>query len=315
MNILITGASGFVGRVLGKMLVARGHCVTGTVRQRATPLPDGVQATIIPAIDGHTDWLDALTGIEAVVHLAARVHVMDDKAADPLAEFRKTNTAGTLHLARQAAARGVKRFVFVSSVKVNGESGHFTDQSIPAPEDAYGQSKWEAEQGLAAVAKETGLEIVILRPPLVYGPGVGANFFKLLTAVAKGFPLPFGLVENHRSLIFVNNLTDAITTTLTHPSAAGRTFLVSDGEDVSTPELIRRIAKAQGVKLCLLPVPPGLMRLAASLLGKRPQMDRLLGSLSIDSLPLQHDLGWTPPFTMSEGLQATADWYQQHKSP
>lgn len=313
MKVLVTGANGFVGQALCETLVGQGYEVHGGVRRTNASLPPGVTPVCLPAIDDATDWTSALAGVDAIVHLAARVHVMADTAADPLAEFRRVNTEGTLRLARQAAERGVKRLVFVSSVKVNGESGHFSVGTTPAPEDPYGLSKWEAEQGLAALAREIGLEVVILRPPLIYGPGVSANFLKLMTAVAKGLPLPFGRVDNRRSLVFVGNFADAISKALVHPAAPGRAFLVSDGEDISTPELIRRLAAALGVAPRLLPIPPTLLLTAARLLGKGPQVSRLLGSLTVDSLPLRTALDWTPPFTMTQGLAATATWFKTRK--
>lgn len=310
MEVLVTGANGFVGTSLCRTLLEKGHKVRGAVRRANAVLPAGVAPVVVPPIDGNTDWSSALSGVEAVVHVAARVHVMDDKSADPLAEFRRVNTEATLHLARLAVAAGVKRFVFISSIKVNGEGGHYTDQSTPAPEDPYGLSKWEAEQGLHALAKETGLEVVILRPPLIYGPGVGANFLKLMGIVAKGVPLPFGAVNNRRSLVFVDNFADAIATALTHPAAPGKTFLVSDGEDVSTPELIRRIARALDVAPRLLPVPTSLMLAAGRVLGKGPQVARLFGSLTLDSSALRTTLNWQPPFDMQEGLARTADGFR-----
>lgn len=314
MEVLVTGANGFVGTALCRTLLEKGHRVRGAVRRPEAALPAGVAPVVVPPIDGDTDWSSALRDVEAVVHLAARVHVMDDQSADPLAEFRRVNTAGTLRLARQAVAAGVKRFVFISSIKVNGEGGHYTAQSTPAPEDPYGLSKWEAEQGLHSLAQETGLEVVILRPPLIYGPGVGANFLKLMGIVAKGVPLPFGAVDNRRSLVFVDNFADAIAATLTHPAAPGNTFLVSDGDDVSTPELIRRIARALNVSPRLLPVPPTLMLLAGRMLGKGPQVSRLLGSLSLDSALLRQALDWQPPFTMAEGLARTATWFRHDRN-
>jgi len=266
---------------------------------------------VVGEIDGTTDWREALHGVHAVVHLAARVHVMRDVAADPLAQYRAVNVDGTLNLARQAAAAGVRRFVFISSIKVNGEerAAAYTEADTPAPEDAYALSKWEAEQGLRQIAAQTGLEVVILRPPLVYGPGVGANFLALMHAVARGIPLPLGAIDNRRSLIFVGNLADAILCCLEHPAAAGKTFLISDGEDVSTPALVRRMAAALGrpARLVALPIP--VLRAAAALVGKSALAIRLLDSLTIDGTAIRHTLGWSPPFTLDEGLRETAAWY------
>ena len=244
MNIAVTGATGFVGQALCSHLLAHDHAVVPVVRH-ASGLAGEV---IVGNIDGATDWQPALSGCDAVVHLAARVHVMDDTAHDPLALYRATNTDGTLNLARQAAAAGVKRFVFISSIKVNGEGrdAPYRETDMPAPEDAYAISKWEAEQGLQQIAADTGLEVVILRPPLVYGPGVKANFLRLLQTVKRGWPLPLGAVRNRRSLLFLGNFVDAIRLCVEHPAAAGQTFLLDDGQAVSTPELIRAVARCHG---------------------------------------------------------------------
>lgn len=317
MRLLITGASGFVGRALCntlRQLRLAAHSVVPAVRV-AHGLPG---EKVIGEINGCTEWRAALTGMDAVVHLAARVHVMRDAAADPLAAYRAVNVEGTLHLARQAAAAGVRRFVFVSSIKVNGEerATAYTEVDTPAPGDAYALSKWEAEQGLQQIAAATGLEVVILRPPLVYGPGVGANFLALLRAVTRGMPLPLGAINNQRSLIYVGNLADAIVRCLEHPAAAGKTFMVSDGEDVSTSGLVRRMAAALGRPARLLPVPPSLLHAAARFAKKFPKgrtapalTRRLLDSLAIDSSAIRRDLDWSPPFTLDDGLRKTVQWY------
>lgn len=259
-----------------------------------------------------TDWSAALNGCSTVVHLAARVHVMNERASDPLREFRRTNVDGTLHLARQAARSGVRRFVFVSSIKVNGEATSagrpFTSADAPAAEDAYGISKMEAEQGLSTIARDTGMEVVIVRPPLVYGPGVKANFASLMRAVQRGIPLPLGSVSNNRrSLVALDNLVDLLITCIDHPAAASQTFLVSDGEDLSTTALIRRIGQALGKPARLLSVPPALLELGAAVVGKRDMAQRLLGNLQVDINHTRTTLGWTPPITVDEGLRrATA---------
>lgn len=318
LKVLLTGAAGFVGCATGAHLVASGHVLTAAVRTLPqTPLPyHAAQITAIGGLESFADWPALLTGVDVVVHLAARVHVMRDAAADPLAQYRAVNVDGTLNLARQAAAAGVKRFVFVSSIKVNGEERAvaYFEADTPQPKDDYARSKWEAEQGLRQIAGETGLEVVILRPPLVYGPGVGANFLALLRAVARGVPLPLGAINNQRSLIYVGNLVDAIRCCLEHPAAAGRTFLVSDGENVSTSDLIRRMAAALGrpARLVALPVP--LLRAAATLAGKSALVTRLLDSLSVDDTSIRRDLGWSPPFTLDEGLRETAAWYANRKA-
>jgi nucleoside-diphosphate-sugar epimerase len=315
MKVLVTGASGFLGRALCDTLLRAEYAKYSIVPAVRSPrgLPD---ECVVGEIDGTTDWREALHGVHAVVHLAARVHVMRDVAADPLAQYRAVNVDGTLNLARQAAAAGVRRFVFISSIKVNGEerAAAYTEADTPAPEDAYALSKWAAEQGLRQIAAEAGLEVVILRPTLVYGPGVGANFLALLRAVACGVPLPLGAISNQRSLIYVGNLVDAILRCLEHPAAAGKTFLLSDSEAVSTPELVRRMAAALGrpTRLVALPVP--LLRAAATLAGKSALAIRLLDSLSVDDTSIRRDLDWTPPFTLDEGLRETAAWYADRKT-
>ncbi len=306
MKVCVTGANGFVGQALTARLTADGITVVRALRSAVRP---GDVAT--GDIRRPTDWCMALQACQAVVHLARGVHVMRDGARDPLAEFRHVNTAGTLNLARQAAAAGVGRFVFVSTVKVHGESGEFTEADTPSPQDAYAVSKWEAEAGLRQIARETGMAVVVLRPPLVYGPGVGANFCRLMRAIDRHLPLPLALVRNRRSLVYVGNLADAIASALRHPDAAGKTYLVSDGEDVSTPELVRRLAGSLRRRPLLLPVPTALMRVAGRLAGKSQDVERLLGSLAVDSSGLGRDLGWSPPFTLTEGLAATAQWYRR----
>lgn len=256
------------------------------------------------------DWRPALSGVQAVVHCAARVHIMADTSADPLAEFRRVNVDGTLALARQAAAAGVRRFVLLSSVKVHGEAtapGHpFHADDAPRPEDAYGLSKHEAEQALRHLAAETGLEVVVVRSPLVYGPGVKANFAQLMRAVALGVPLPLGALHNRRSLVGLDNLVDLLRVCLDHPAAANQTFLVSDGEDLSTTELVHRLGRALGRPARLLPVPAPLLRAGAALLGRRAAVDRLCGSLQVDIASTRARLGWTPPVSVDEGLRRAA---------
>lgn len=315
MKILVTGVTGFVGRPLSEKLLLNNFDVLGSVRV-ATPMPNlpaGVQVAPIESIGPDTDWLYALTGIDTVIHLAARVHVMDETSGDPLTAYRQVNVAGTERLARQAVAHGVRRLVFLSSVKVHGEETAlpYSEEMALAPLDPYGVSKLEAEEVLKKIAAETGLELVILRPPLVYGPGVKANFLNLLKIVDRGIPLPLARVNNGRSLIYLENLIDAIITCANHPQAAGQTFLVSDGEDVSTPMLVRRVAIALDCQARLLPFPLSLIRLAGKLTGKSMAVDRLLGSLIIDSGKLRQVLGWKPPFTMQEGLRETAEWYKR----
>jgi nucleoside-diphosphate-sugar epimerase len=309
MKVLVTGANGFVGRELDGELLRRGYLVRGALRQfgSGASLVDGAEPVVVGTINAATDWKAALAGCDVVVHLAARVHVMHDKASDPLAEFREVNTEATLNLARQAAQAGVRRFVFISTIKVNGEGRDepYREADAPAPLDAYAISKWEAEQGLQRIAQETGLEVVILRPPLLYGPGVKANFQRLIQAVARGWPLPFGAVRNRRSLLYLGNFVDAIRLCVEHPGAAGQTFLLDDGEPVSTPDVARALARAMNRPARLLAVPVGVLQFVGTLLGKRAEVARLAGSLYVDSSAIRSRLGWKPPFSMEEGLAAT----------
>jgi len=301
--IFVTGASGFVGSSLVQGLLNRGirPVAVGLHRHKTRGWPLGVVTRDVrPQGAG-------FGGISTIIHLAARVHVMHDTAADPLAAFREVNVEATLQLASQAAAAGVRRFVFVSSVKVNGEAtaaDHpFTERDAPAPQDAYALSKWEAEQGLRQIADSTGMEVVIIRPPLVYGPGVKANFAALMRAVQRGVPLPLGSVRNLRSLVGLDNLVDFIITCAHHPAAANQTFLVSDGADISTPDLVRAMARAAARPARLLSVPVGVLASLASLLGKRAAVDRLCSSLQLDISKARELLQWTPPVTLEEGLR------------
>lgn len=308
-RILVTGAGGFLGGPVCRALVASGHQVQGAVRRADVSLPAGVAAIPGPDLGADADWQDALVGVEAVVHLAARAHVMDESAADPLALFRSINRDGTLALARQAAHAGVRRFLFISSIKVNGEATPidrpFTAMDAPGPQDAYGLSKAEAEEGLARLAAATGLECVVLRPPLVHGPKVKGNLALLLRLVASGLPLPLGAIGNRRSLVGAANLADAIRFLLECPVAAGGTFLIRDGEDVSTPELLRRLGLALGRRPWLVPVPPALLGAGLRLVGRGAMMERLAGSLVVDDAPLRA-LGWAPPQSLDQGLAAMA---------
>ena len=309
MTILVTGASGFVGRPLCAELFRRGYAVRAASRSPMAEFYDFEQV-IVGAMDGVIDWTAAVCDLNAVIHLAARVHVMGDTAADPLAEFRKVNVMDTLNLAGQAAAAGVKRFIFISSVKVNGEctppGQPFTEADAPYPQDVYGQSKHEAELGLRQIAAASGMEVVIIRPPLVYGPGVKANFAAMMHWLRRGVPLPLGAIHNQRSLVALDNLVDLIVTCLTHPAAANQTFLVSDGEDVSTTELLRRMGQAMGRPARLMPVPVSWLKLAAALVDKPDVAQRLCGSLQVDIEKTRRLLGWTPPLSLDEGLKRAA---------
>jgi nucleoside-diphosphate-sugar epimerase len=273
--------------------------------------PDRVS---VGEIGGATEWRNALAGASVVVHLAARVHIMRETASDALAEFRRVNVAGTERLARMAASAGVRRLVYVSSIKVNGEATEarpFSASDEPCPLDPYGMSKWEAEQVLAHIGAQSPLEIVIVRPPLVYGPGVRGNFLRLMKLAGLGLPLPLGGARNLRSLVFVRNLADALVTCAVHPHAMGRTFLVSDGEDISTADLFRRLAHFLRRTPRLFSVPDEILSGIASATGRAAELQRLFGSLQVDASPLRRDLGWTPPHTIDEGLAETAAWYLQ----
>ncbi|HBI15688.1 MAG TPA: hypothetical protein DDY20_09280 [Desulfobulbaceae bacterium] len=303
MKVLVTGANGFLGTHLCAYLAARDIPCRRAVRR---PDQSGGDTAAVGDIDGATDWAPALSGITVVVHLAARVHVLREEAHDPLAVFRRVNVEGTAKLARQAAEAGVRRFIFMSSIKVNGEETFarlFGPDDQPAPADPYGISKLEAEEVLRQVARNTGIEAVILRPPLVYGRGVGGNFTRLVRLVRQGWYLPLGSVRNRRSLVGVENLCSLVFLCLGHPAAANRVLLVSDGRDVSTPELIRGIAQACAVAPRLLPCPPFLLRLLARLCGREKEIRRLTGSLQIDDSRTRSLLDWQPPLSLAEGLR------------
>lgn len=317
MRILITGATGFVGRHLCVQARQSGLSVRACVRRIKQPIED-VNLAEVGDITSQTDWAKALSGVDVVIHLAARAHVMTETSVDPLSEFYRTNAEGTENLARQAAHAGVKRFVYVSSIKVNGEETNnnrpYTEADVPAPQDPYGVSKWAAEQVLRRIAQETGLKTVVLRPPLIYGPGVKGNFLSMLHALKRRLPLPLGAIQNQRDLLYIGNLTDALLLCATHPAAVGQTYLLSDGEAISTPELLHKLAATLGTQAHIFPFPPSLLKLAGRILGKSSQIDRLLGSLQVDSDKIRHDLGWEPPYTLQQGLQATAEWYLSRKS-
>jgi len=314
MKVLVTGATGFVGGAfVARTASDSPFSIRAALRSGTKFKVSGTETVIVKGLTATADWYEALNGCDAVVHAAARVHIMQDTSADPLVEFRRVNVQGTLNLARQAAEAGVKRFVFVSSVKVNGEGTlpgqPYTADDLPSSVDPYGISKYEAENALLQLMADTGMEVVIIRLPLVYGPGVKANFLKLLKLTQKGYPLPLGGVNNSRSMLYVGNLVNAIMSSLEHPKAAGEIFLVSDGEDVSTAELVRKLASAMGRKAILLPIPLTMLKFVFSRMGKRAEIDRLTGSLCLDSSKIQQVLNWQPPYTLEQGIQETVDWY------
>ena len=307
MSVVMTGATGFIGRQLQVRLDVNSYVAISTQRRAQSGFTASLNSFVIGDINDTTNWSAALHGADAVVHLAARVHVMRDRSHDPLTEFRCVNTDGTLNLARQAAAAGVRRFVYLSSIKVNGEATHhgcpFTPNDLAAPQDPYGISKHEAEVGLRVIARTTGMQVVIIRPTLVYGAGAKGNFKSLMKLVARGLPLPLASIDNRRSLVGIDNLVDFIITCLEHPAAANETFLVSDGEDLSTPDLIRRMARAMDRSARLLPVPKSVLMAAASMFGKRDMAQRLCGSLQVDISKARTLLGWNPPVSVDEGLR------------
>ena len=306
-----------MGTTLCRCLQESGFLVRGAVRDRAK-LPqsrvsdsNAIEWVVLHDRSDADETKLALQSVQVVVHLAARVHVMTDNAADPLLEFRRVNTDWTERLARAAASQGIRRFVYLSSIKVNGEQSvtPFTERDLPKPQDPYGVSKWEAEQALAQVSAETGMETVVVRSPLVYGPGVGGNFLQLLKILWRGIPLPFASLQNRRSLVSRGNLVDALLCCVRDRRAAGQTYLVSDGEDLSTPELIQRLGGAMGVKTRLWPFPLPLLRWVGQLAGQKGALDRLLGSLQVDSSKIRRELDWHPPVSIDRGLADTAAWF------
>ena len=313
-RIVITGVGGFVGQPLSRYLANQGHLVTGTVRKLATDntLASGVSVTETGDLESFEAWPELLVGVDAVIHLAARVHVMGENSTAALEKYRKANVSVTENLLQASAAAGVRRFVFLSSVKAIGEGGveAYREDTQPEPSDPYGISKLEAEQAVEAIRKETEIETVILRLPLVYGPHVRANFLRLMKLVDRGFPLPLASVRNSRSMIFIGNLVDALRICLQHEQAAGEIFMVSDGEDFSTPGLIKSIAGAMDRKPRLMACPPMFLKLAGTLFGKGQVAQRILGSLRVDSSKIRSQLDWVPPYSATEGIAETVAWYQ-----
>lgn len=317
LKVLVTGASGFVGKALVFHLLGDKR-FTPVAAMRDSARLRAPCSVVEYDLDAPTE-LPGLTDIHVVVHAAARVHVINEKSVDALGEFRRVNVLGTLNLARRAAESGVKRFIFISSIKVNGESTPpgkpFTADDIPAPVDPYSVSKHEAEEGLRRLADETGMEVVIIRPPLIYGPGVKANFLSMLRWLDRGFPLPLGAIRNQRSLVAIENFLDLITVCITCPAAANQTFLVSDGEDLSTTQLLHYLADALNSKCRILPVPQEVLRFALRVLGQEKIAQRLCGSLQVDISHTRERLGWTPPVDMKTAILQTVHHYQNERSP
>lgn len=316
-HIFITGANGFIGRHLCRHLAQLGMWVTACVRPTSdVSTLEGVKGVRIMRVPeaGPTPALEAqFAGVDALVHLAARVHVMHDTSSDPLAEFRRVNVAGTERLAHIAADNGVRRFVYISSIKVNGEATgarSFTADDLPGYVDPYGRSKWEAEQKLEEIATARGMEWVIIRPPLVYGPGVRGNFLALMKCLRRGLPLPLGSVENRRSIVSVYNLVDLLERALLHPAASGQRFLVKDQEDVSTAELVRRLALALQTRALLIPVPSSFLLMSSRLLRQQDAVQRLCSSLVVNTEKTAQLLQWMPPVSLDRGLGTTCTWFK-----
>lgn len=314
MMVLLTGASGFVGGEVLRVAQSRGISIRPVFRSKEFISELGT--VTISSLTSDTNWRVAVSNVDVVIHCAARVHIMDDQEADPLKAFREVNVQGTLNLARQSAEAGVKRFIFISSVKVNGEATQpgrsFKADDFAAPEDAYGISKAEAEAGLRLLSDQTRMEVVIIRPPLIYGLGVKGNFSIMMSWIARGLPLPLGAVtSNLRSFVGLDNLVDLIVTCVDHPNAANQTFLVSDGEDLSTADLLRKIGLALNQPVRLIPVPIKMLSFASNLLGKRAIAERLLGSLQVDISKTRTLLEWCPSFSMDEGLRNTVKQRQR----
>jgi len=317
-RILVTGGQGFVGKALAAGALSKGFTVRVSSRQKLIASECRLDFSQVGDLGPKTDWSAALQDVGAVVHCAGRAHVMKDTAADPLAAFRTVNFDGTLNLARQAIAAGVKRFVFISSIGVNGLQSvlgnPFLVTDKPNPHNAYSLSKWEAEQGLLRVAEGSGLEVVIIRPPLVYGPNAPGNFGSLVRWLRRGVPLPLGAIHNRRSMVALDNLVDLIVTCIDHPAAVNQTFLVSDGEDLSTTQLLQRLGRALGKPARLIPVPALLLKAGAALVGKPAIAQRLCGSLQVDISKTRQLLGWAPPLSVDEGLKKAAEGYLREAS-
>lgn len=314
-NVLLTGASGFVGRAIAQRLALEGFQTNSILRSYNSEVSKYGKVSVVTDFRDELSWQKSIGEAKVVIHCAARVHVMNDRSSDPLAQYRAVNVEGTLALARQAAIAGVKRFIFLSSIKVNGEAtvqgNAYRPDQKPEPQDPYGISKMEAEEELKSLAKDSGLEVTIIRPVLIYGPGVKANFHSLMGLLSRGLPLPLGAIPNKRSLVALDNLVDLVMTCIDHPAAANETFLVSDGEDLSTSDLLYRLGLALGRPSRLIPIPVGLLQLGAGLIGKKALAQRLCGSLQVDITKTRTLLGWTPVISVDEALRKTARHFQK----
>ena len=317
MKVMVSGATGFVGSALVRRIAEDSSYQLTAVVRCDHNVPNNTMVVKVGDISGSTDWSEALMGVNVVVHTAARVHIMSDSSDDPLSEFRSVNTQGTLNLAKQAAKAGARRFIFISSIKVNGEftvaGSSFKPDTSYIPTDPYGLSKYEAELCLQKIAQETGMEVVIIRPPLVYGPGVKGNFVSIMKWLNKGIPMPLGAINNKRSLVSLDNLVDLIATCIDHPNAANKTFLVSDDNDISTSNLLTKLAVSLNSPKRLLPIPGSWLMFCAKLLGKQDVALRLLGSLQVDITKTKALLDWTPPYTVDESLKKTAQFFIKHE--
>lgn len=314
MLLLITGSTGFIGSSLTQHLHQKGYSIIAAMRQINDSFSPDIKQVSVTDLLPSTNWTYAINKVDTIIHLAARAHILKDQATDPLASFRETNTYTTLNLAQQAANAGIRRFIFISSIRVNGNQTYaksFTAEDIPTPTESFAISKHEAEIGLRQIAAKTGMEVVIIRPPLVYGANAPGNFGQLIKTVARGIPLPLGDIHNQRSLVALPNLIDLITTCIDHPAAANQTFLVSDGEDLSTTELLQRLSHALGKPARLLPIPQSWLETTLTLLGKRSIAQRLCGNLQVDISKTRDLLSWTPPISVDEALRQTAQTYLQ----
>jgi nucleoside-diphosphate-sugar epimerase len=310
-RVLVTGASGFVGKVLCESLAAAGYIVRAALRKDGSVNSAVLERVVVGDIGGNTDWMSALIGVDFVIHAAARAHVLHDSLQNTTRYF-STNVEGTRKLAQASALAGIRRFIFVSSIKVNGEETTdrgFTAADVPQPRDAYGESKWRAEMALTQIRERSGMQACVVRCPLVYGPGVRANFFRLMRWVDQGRPLPLGSIENNRSLVSIWNLCDILVNLLENSAAPGRTWMVADGHDLSTPDLVREIGVAMGRRTRLVRVPVAVLKFLGAVSGRKQEVARLCGSLQVDLTGTRRDLCWEPPITVHEALARTVAWY------